>query len=155
MIRQNITAALAASALLLGAVSASAQVQGGTAGGVQGRDVAVSTYGTGTVTQNGVGVTGGGQAQAVDGAASTRSDASFTERRARQRSVAEARTEEERARSRTRTNANLKKETVRSRTTSMYKADGKRPVRETVRTVTTPEGTTTTTKGSKNKGPGR
>lgn len=149
MIRHSITAALAASALFFASASASAQVQGGTAGGVQGRDVAVSTYGTGTVTQNGVGVTGGGEAEAVNGTASTRSDAEFNERRARQRSVAEAQTEDERAVSRTRTNANLKKETVRSRTTSIYKADGERAVRESVRTVTTPEGTTTKTNASK------
>lgn len=155
MIKQ-ITGMLAASTLVLGAASASAQVTGGTQGGVAGRDVTASTYGTGTVTQNGVGVTGGGEAEAVDGTASTRSDARFNKNNARQRSSASAMTEEEMARSRTRTNANLKNETVRSTTTSFYKEDGSRPIRETVRTVTTPDGTTTTTngpKGSKGKGP--
>lgn len=151
MIRHTL-AAFAASSLLLSAAAVSAQVQGGTQGGVQGRNVSASTYGTGTVTQDGVGVTGGGEASAVDGTASTRSDAKFNERRAMQRSSADARTEDERARSRTHTNSNLRRETVRSRTTSFYKADGERPIVETVRTVTTPEGTTTKTNGNANRG---
>lgn len=145
MIRKQLTAALAASTLLLSAAGASAQVQGGSQGGAQGRNVSASTYGTGTVDPNGVGVTGGGEARAVDGSASTRSDARFNKNRAVQRSVAEAQTEEERARSRTRTTANQRTDTVRSRTTSIYKADGQRAERETVRTVTTPEGTKTVT----------
>lgn len=164
MIRHRLNAALAASVLLLGTAPAAFAQQpaphvnqeapprtAGSEGGVTGRNVTASTYGAGTINgQSGSGVSGGGEAQAVDGTASTRSDAKYNERRSMQRSVANAQTEDERAVSRTRTNVNTKNETIRSTTMSRYKERGAPPVREVVRTVSTPEGTTTRTK---NKGP--
>jgi hypothetical protein len=149
---QRLHAAAFASALLLTAAPAAmAQVTGGSGGGVQGRNVSAATYGAGTITQNGgVGVAGGAAAEAVDGSASTGADARIDQRRGALRTTAEAQTEDERARSRTRVNVNPNQETVRSSTTSRYKERGSAPVRETVRTVTTPDGTETRTKS---KGP--
>lgn len=120
-------------------------VTGGTAGGVQGRDVSVNTSGTGSLTTrpdglSGTGVTGTADATAVDGTVTTRSDAKTTEKRAMQRSTATALTEEERARSRTRTMVSPN-ETIRSRTTTTYKADGERPQRESVSTIVCSDGT--------------
>lgn len=127
-------------------------IQGGSAGGVSGPGVSASTYGSGTTstTADGstIGVQGGGAATAQDGTASTQSDAKLNERRAMQRSTATAQDDDERARSRTRTVVRAG-EDVRSRTVSRYKADGERPVRETVYSVTTPDGNTTTTTGNK------
>lgn len=141
---QGFHAAAIASALLLAAAPAAiAQTTGGSQGGVDGRNVSAATYGAGTITQNGAGVSGGGEAEAVDGTATTRSDAKLNNRRAMQRSTADARTEDERATSRTRTMVKPNQETIRSTTTSRYKERGAPPVRESVRTVTTPEGTTT------------
>ena len=148
----NITrAGFAASVLTIAAFSApsfvNAQtVQGGSSGGVQGRDVSAGTYGSGQFSRNpdgtAIGVTGGGDATAANGgSASTESSAKLNDRRAMQRSTAQAQDEDERARSRTRTV--VREDEVRSRTTSRYKARGEKPVRESTYTVTTPEGTTT------------
>lgn len=115
----------------------------GTSGGVEGRNVSASTYGYGGATPTGTQVEGGGAATAVDGEASTRTDAKANERRAVQRSVATAQTEDERARSRTRTMVQPSG-TVRSTTRSMYKAQGEKPVKESSRVVVNPDGTTTT-----------
>ena len=123
-------------------------VSGGTSGGVSGPGVSASTYGSGEYAKSpdgsAVGVTGGGEAGAVDGTATTRSDAKLNERRAMQKSVAAARDEDERARSRTRTV--VREDEVRSRTMSRYKQKGEKPVREMTYSVTTPDGTTTRTK---------
>lgn len=136
---QSAAAALAASGLLLGA-PAYAQISGGTAGGVQGDGVSASTYGAGQTDGQSIGVQGGGEATAVDGSVRTDSKAKVNERRAMQRSVASARDDDERARSRTHTVVR-QGEVVRSRTMSMYKQKGEKPVREHTYSVTTPEGT--------------
>ena len=124
--------------------AATTTVSGGTAGGVQGRDVSVGSSGTGTIISGpdgltGTGVSGTADATAVDGQVTTRSDAKSNERRAMQRSSATAETEEERARSRTRTVV-APNQTIRSRTTTTYKADGERPVRDSVSTVVCADG---------------
>lgn len=152
MTNRFIPAALAASALAFGALPAAGvaqTLQGGTSGGVSGQGVSASTYGSGVSTTapdgTSIGVTGGGAASAADGTATTRSDAKLNEQRAMQRSVASARDDDERARSRTHTVVR-QGEVVRSRTSSMYKMRGEKPVREMTTSVTTPEGTTTTQK---------
>lgn len=137
-------------AAVLAASAASAQTQqpitGGSSGSVEGPGVSASTYGDGQTDGQSLGVNGGGAATAEDGTASTRSDAKLNERRAMQRSVATARTDEERARSRTRTVVRNGEE-VRSRTMSIYKKKGERPVREHSYTVTDADGTVTKTPG--------
>ncbi len=138
----HVSAMLAASALAAGAFAAPAlaqTVQGGSSGGVQGRDVNASTYGYGETTRNPDGATinvgGGGDATAVNGGtASTSADAKLNERRAMQRSVARAQDEDERATSRTRTVVRQGGD-VRSRTVSRYKEQGEPVVRESVYTV--------------------
>lgn len=156
MIHHHARATLLASALSLAALAASpaamAQtIQGGSSGGVSGPGVSASTYGTGETSQTSdgstIGVTGGGEATAIDGTASTRSDAKLNERRAMQRSVATARDDDERARSRTRTVVRQGDE-VRSRTISIYKQKGERPEREMTYSVTNADGTTTETKSN-------
>jgi len=146
-------APLAATLLTAGLIAAApawAQtVSGGTSGGLGGEDVSASTSGSGqqTTTPEGssIGVQGGGQATAADGgSASTQSDAKLNERRAMQRSTAQASDEDERARSRTRTMVHG--DTVRSRTMSRYKQKGEKPEREMTYSVSMPEGTTTKTK---------
>jgi hypothetical protein len=132
--------ALAAAGLLLGPPALAQTISGGSAGGVQGQGVSASTYGAGQTDGQSIGVQGGGEATAVDGSARTDSTAKVNERRAIQRSVATARDDDERARSRTQTVVR-QGEVVRSRTMSMYKEKGEKPVREHTYSVTTPEGT--------------
>ena len=134
----------AAAAVALAATPVMAQtVTGGTAGGVQGRDVSASTCGSGSTDGTRIGVAGCADAAALDGgAADTSTRANVNDRRAMQRSVATARDEDERARSMTRTTVR-DGEVVRSRTMSMYKEKGERPVREVESIRATPEGTTT------------
>ena len=120
-------------------------VTGGTSGGVIGRDVTATTSGTGTsiVGPNGLrgtAITGTADATAENGEVTTRSDARSNDRRAMQKSSATAVTDEERARSRTRTMV-TPNQVVRSRTTATYKADGEKPIRETVSTITCADGT--------------
>lgn len=139
--------ALAGGLLCAAAPGAMAQtIEGGSAGGVAGEGVSASTYGSGTTTTTpdggAIGVSGGGEASAADGEAATRSTAKMNERRAMQNSTARARDDDERARSRTHTIVR-QGETVRSRTTSIYRKKGEKPVHENTLTVTTPEGTTT------------
>jgi len=117
--------------------------QGGTSGSVDGRNVSVGTYGYGTATPTGTQIEGGGDATAVDGTATTRTDARANEQRAMQRSVATARTDDERARSRTMTRVQPDG-TIRSTTKSRYKARGEKPVKESERVVVNPDGTTST-----------
>lgn len=151
--RQAVRGTVPAVALsvLIGAAAPAALAQtvsGGSSGGVTGDGVSASTYGAGEHTKSpdgsATGIQGGGEATAVDGTASTRSDAKLNERRAMQKSVATAQDEDERARSRTRTT--VREDEVRSRTMSRYKQRGEKPVREMTYSVTTPEGTTTKTK---------
>ncbi|MDP2008824.1 MAG: hypothetical protein Q8K11_01485 [Phenylobacterium sp.] len=123
-------ASLAALALsCAGYSSALAQTSStGTSTNVTGRDIAVGTYGSGETSPTGLGVTGGGYATAADGGtAATDSSAKLTERRAKQTSTATAQDEDERARARTRTTVR-KDGDVRSRSHSVYKADGERAV---------------------------
>jgi Spy/CpxP family protein refolding chaperone len=91
-------------------------------------DVSAGTYGSGTTDANSVGVSGGGNATAADGGtATTDSRAKFNENMARQRSVATARDDDERARSMT--NTHVRKDgQVRSRSMSIYKERGEKPV---------------------------
>ncbi len=91
-------------------------------------DVSAGTYGSGTSTTDGTAVTSGATAEALNGGtATTRSDAQVNERTARQRSVATARDDDERARSRTSTKV-LPTGDVRSRSMSIYKQRGEKPV---------------------------
>lgn len=150
-ITYRLGAPTAALALLLSASApglAGAQtISGGSSGGVSGQGVSASTYGSGerTTTADGssIGIEGGGGATAIDGTASTDSRAKLNDQRAMQRSVARAQDDDERARSTTRTMVNPSG--VRSRTSSFYREQGEKPVRETVITRTAPDGTTTTT----------
>ena len=117
---------------------------GGTAGGVQGSGVSANTSGTGYLITGpngtqGTGVSGTADATAEDGTVTTRIDGRANEKRAMQRSSATARTDDERARSRTRTMVSPN-DTIRSRTTSTYKARGEKPVRETVSTIVCADG---------------
>jgi len=91
-------------------------------------NVSAGTYGSGTTDANSVGVSGGGNASAADGGtATTDSRAKFNENMARQRSVATARDDDERARSMT--NTHVRKDgQVRSRSMSIYKERGEKPV---------------------------
>ena len=118
-------------------------VCGGTSGGVQGRNVTANTSGTGYLMTGpgaqGAGVSGTADATAVDGTVTTRVDGRSTEDRARLKATATAQTEEERARSRTQTMVSPN-QTIRSRTTSMYKADGEKPVRESTTTIVCADG---------------
>lgn len=145
MLAYKAKAALAASTLALSAlalaVPAGAQTQsGGTSGGVQGQDVSASTCGYGTTTANSVSVGGCADAEARDGGTvNTRVNAKTNDRRAMQHSTATARDEDERARSRTHTIVR-EGETVRSRTRSMYKQRGEKPVHEVVTTGSPSQG---------------
>jgi hypothetical protein len=140
-------AALAASTLALSAFAfaapASAQVvSGGTQGGVTGRDVSASTCGQGSTDGSSITVGGCADAEARNGGTvDTNTRARTNERMGMQRSTATARDEDERARSRTMTKVR-QGEVVRSRTMSMYKARGEKPVREVVSTKATPQKTT-------------
>lgn len=139
--------ALAASLFALAAPASAQTVSGGTAGGVRGQDVAASTCGYGSTDGSGATVGGCAAAEANNGGTATTSTvAKANERRAMQRSVAKARDEDERARSRTRTVVR-NGEVVRSRTMSMYKMKGEKPVREVVSTRATPQGATTRKRG--------
>ena len=87
----------------------------------------------------GTGVSGDAAAVAEGGTATTDIDAKANERRAMMRATAQARTEDERARSRTRTTV-TPNDVIRSRTTSTYKTQGEKPVRETVTTAVCSDG---------------
>jgi len=136
-------ALLAASALAfaLSVPAAAQQVKGTTSGTAQGSGVSATTCGTGTTTPNSITVSGCADATATDGTTSTRNRAHVNDHMGMQRSVATARTDEERARSMTHTRVR-QGEVVNSRTTTMYKQRGERPVRETTTVRATPETTT-------------
>ena len=142
-------AALAATALAFSALAftpAGAQtVSTGTSGGVNGQDVSASTCGQGTTDANSVNVSGCADAEARNGGTvNTSTRANTNDRRAMQRSVATARDDDERARSMTRTRVR-QGETVSSRTMSIYKQRGERPVIERQTSTATPSGTKTKT----------
>lgn len=91
-------------------------------------DVSAGTYGSGTSDADSVGVSGGGSATAAEGGtAQTDSSARFNKNNAMQRSTASAKDEDERARSRTMTHAR-KDGAVRSKSMSIYKERGEKPV---------------------------
>lgn len=137
-------AALAASILALGlAPPALAQTTGGSSSGQEGRGVSASTWGEGSQTPDSVEVRGGGEATAEDGTARTDSRARVNKNRAMQHSRARARTDDERARSRTHTVVR-RDGTIRSRSSSMYRQKGERPVRDREFTITHPDGTVET-----------
>ena len=116
-----------------------ATTSGGTSGSVEGRNVSVGAGTTGYATPDGTRVTGTADANAVNGTVETQIDSKANERRAMVKSTATAETEEERARARSRTMVQPN-QTIRSRSTTMYKAEGERPVRETVTSITCPDG---------------
>lgn len=123
-------------------------ISGGTSGGVQGRDVSANTSGYGST--DGQSISTGGTADAAarnGGTADTSVNTRTNDRRGTTRATANARDEDERARSRTRT-VTRQGEVVRSSTMSKYKERGQPPVRDVVRTSTTPKGTRTNTNGS-------
>ncbi|WP_176596208.1 MULTISPECIES: hypothetical protein [Sphingobium] len=120
-----ITAAFLASASAAPAQTKSAGSQSSTP---TTGDVSAGTYGSGSTDANSVGVSGGGTATAADGGtATTDSRAKFNDNMARQRSVATARDDDERARSMTNTHVRKDGE-VRSRSMSIYKERGEKPV---------------------------
>jgi len=138
------TALLAASALALCAVNipAAAQtVKGSTSGTAQGDGVSATTCGTGTTTPNSITVSGCADATATDGTATTTNRARVNDHMGMQRSTAVARTDEERARSMTHTRVR-QGEVVNSRTMTMYKQRGEKPVREVITNTATPKTTT-------------
>ena len=143
----QLAATAAALALALSGPAALAQsrpITTGTSGGVDGRGVSASTYGSGATDGSSLGVSGGGAAIADGGEVRTRSSARLNERRAMQHSTASARTEDEMARSRTHTVVRNGEE-VRSRTSSMYRErHGGPPVRESTCSRSTASGTVTT-----------
>ena len=138
-------AALAASTLAFCAfaVPAAAQVTTGTSGTAQGTDVRAQTCGQGTTTATSVEVSGCADATAANGGTVTTSNvAKANERTGMQRSRATAVDEDERARAVTDTRVR-QGEVVRSRTMTMYKQKGERPVREVTTSTATPQTTTT------------
>ncbi|HEX8223450.1 MAG TPA: hypothetical protein VF605_06515 [Allosphingosinicella sp.] len=125
---------LALSALALAAPAAAQTKTDGTQGGVQGEDVSASTCGYGSTDSNSVSIGGCADAEARGGGTvDTRVNAKTSDRRAMQHWTATARDEDERARSRTHTIVR-QGETVRSRTRSMYKQRGEKPVHQVVTT---------------------
>ena len=124
------TMILAATGLLV-TLSAPALAQsGGSRGSTpDGRDVRAGTSGYGSTDGNSITVGGTADAGAANGGtANTRTRAKVNDRRGMQMSTAKARDEDERARSRTHTVVR-QGDVVRSRTSTMYKQKGERPVR--------------------------
>ena len=152
MLAYRTRAALAASSLILAGIAAPAASQtrtDGTSGGVTGQDVSASTCGSGTSDGTSITVSGCADAEAENGGTvDTSTRARTNSRVGMQNSTATARDEDERARSRTHTIVR-QGEVVRSRTSSMYKQQGERPVREVISTRATKDGTVTKESGSK------
>lgn len=154
MIKFNFARAAIASAVLGSALVSTpllAQqkpISGGTSGGVEGRDVSAGTSGYGSTDGQSISTGGTADAEARNGGTvNTNVDTRTNDRRGSTRATADARDEDERARSRTRT-VTRQGEVVRSSTMSKYKERGQPPVRDVVRTSTTPKGTRTNTNGS-------
>lgn len=155
MLACKIKAALAATTLMIacfGAPAGAQVVSGGTRGSTPtSGDVSAGTCGQGSTTDTSITVSGCADAQARNGGtADTNTRAKVNDRVGMQTSTAIARDEDERARSRTRTMVR-KGEVVRSRTSTMYKMDGERPVHEITRTTSTPEGTKTSPPAKRKK----
>jgi hypothetical protein len=135
-------AALAASTLILAGLAVPAAAQtgtNGTSGGVTGQDVSASTCGSGTSDGTSIAVSGCADAQAQNGGTvDTSTRARTNSRVGMQNSTAVARDEDERARSRTHTMVRPNG-VVRSRTMSIYKQRGEKPVREVETTGTAPK----------------
>lgn len=130
-------------ALTAFALPAAAQVTTGTSGTAQGTDVKASTCGQGTTTATSVNVSGCADATATNGGTvNTSNVAKANERRGMQRSRATAVDDDERARAMTHTRVRAG-EVVSSRTMTMYKQQGERPVREVTSSTATPKTTTT------------
>ncbi|MXP41500.1 hypothetical protein GRI75_07565 [Altererythrobacter soli] len=127
----KITALLAAASIAFsGGALAQSRTADSAAGTPTDGDVAASTYGSGTSTPDSVAVSGGGQATAENGGTATsESRARFNNNNAHQRSVAAARDDDERARSTTMTRVRKDGE-VSSRSMSIYKQRGEKPVIE-------------------------
>jgi hypothetical protein len=142
-------AVLAASTLALSAFAvpaAAQQVKTGTSGTAQGTDVSASTCGYGSTTATGVHVEGCADASATNGGTvNTSNVARANERMGMQRSRATAVDDDERARSMTHTRVRAG-EVVSSRTMTMYKQQGERPVRDVITSTATPKTTATTKK---------
>lgn len=152
MLAYQAKAVLAASTLALSAFAVPAMAQvatTGTSGTAQGTDVRASTCGEGTATATGVDVRGCADASAANGGTvNTSNVAKANDQRGMQRSRATAVDDDERARSMTHTRVRAG-EVVRSRTMTMYKQQGERPVREVISSTATPKPTTTTPKKKK------
>jgi hypothetical protein len=119
---------LATAALVMSGAASAQQTAGSTASTPTTGDVYASTRGSGTSTPDSVEVSGGGEATAANGGTATSdSTARFNNQSARQRSVATARDEDEHARSRTNTTVRRDGQ-VRSRSMSIYKERGEKPV---------------------------
>lgn len=137
---------LAASAFALFAIAvvpAGAQtISGGTQGTAQGTDVSAGTCGQGSTTATSVEVSGCADATAANGGTVNTSNRARTNSRVGiQNSRATARDDDERARSRTHTVVR-QGQTVRSRTMTVYKEKGERPVREVITNNSTPQTST-------------
>jgi hypothetical protein len=139
-----VKAALAASALAFAFAPAGAQtVSGGTSGTARGTDVSAGTCGQGSTTGSSVEVSGCADATAANGGTVKTSNRARTNSHIGiQNSRATARDEDERARSMTHTQVR-QGETVRSRTMTMYKQRGERPVRQVITNNSTPQTSTT------------
>ena len=133
MLAYRTRAALAASTLLLSGLAASATAQtrtDGTSGSLAGQDVSAGTCGSGTSTPTSVEVSGCADAQAQNGGTVDTSTRARTNARVgMQNSRATARDADERVTSRTHTMVRQGSD-PRSRTTTIYKKKGERPVRE-------------------------
>ena len=104
-----------------------------------GGDVSASTYGSGTTDADSLDVTSGGAAEATNGGtATTDSRAKFNTQNAHARSVAKARDDDERARSMTNTHVRRDGE-IRSRSMSIYKQKGEKPVIDRDSSVSQPD----------------
>jgi hypothetical protein len=119
---------IAAAALILSGAATAQQTAQSSSSTPSTGDVYASTRGSGTSTPDSVQVDGGAAAGAADGGTvTTDSSARFNNNMARQRSIATARDADERARSRT--NTHVRKDgQVRSRSMSIYKQRGEKPV---------------------------
>lgn len=117
-----------AAALLLPSAALAQQTAGSASQTPTTGDVSAGTFGSGTSTEDSVAVSGGATAEARNGGTATsESTARFNERMARQRSTARASDDDERARSSTMTHVR-KDGAVRSRSMSIYKQRGEKPV---------------------------
>ena len=124
----KLLSSVAAAALMFSSASYAQQTAQSASETPTGNDVSAGTYGSGTSTPDSVEVSGGGTATAANGGtATTDSRAKLNKNSARQRSVATARDDDERARSMT--NTHVRKDgQVRSRSMSIYKERGEKPV---------------------------